>query len=369
MFLVVAAFIVVQFFSSMACASGADTGASNAHHLSNGEFVNTDGTTSNGEKNFFSVMLRFASGEFSAEPPKLGYEEFSKQSLAVPNFESSTSHDGAPTITWLGHAGVLLQISGLNLIFDPILSERASPISLFFGAKRKVRPPIQASDLPQINAILVSHNHFDHLDRKTVAAILKQSKNPATLCAYVPLKMGKWFKDIGFRCIHEFDWWDRVEINSAISVTAVPTHHWSRRGLFDRNHVLWAGFMVERTSPKPFKFLHLGDTGYSADFKEIGRRFGPIHLAAIPIGAYEPKDFMGPAHVSPAEAVKIFKDLRAESAIGIHWGTFELARESLDQPPIDLSTALQEASVPQDSFFVMKQGETKVFHQHQQTTK
>lgn len=330
---------------------------SKPHHTADG-FVNTNGLSGDGGKNFFSTMWKFASGQFKPKPPTIGYEEFEKQSLTKPSFHNQRDPNLAPTVTWLGHAGVLLQIQGLNLIFDPIFSDRASPVS-FAGPVRMVKPAFSLAELPEIDAIFVSHNHFDHLDEQTLLGILKQSKDPKKLCAYVPLKMGEWFRTRGFTCVNELDWWDRLSLGENISVVATPTQHWSRRGLFDRNHVLWAGFLIEAAGAQPFKFIHLGDTGYTQDFKEIGKRFGPIDMAAIPIGAYEPRDFMAMAHISPAEAVQAMKDLNATSALGIHWGTFELTKEALDQPPKDLAIALQAEGLSAEKFFVLKQGETK----------
>lgn len=278
--------------------------------------------------------------------------------FASPNFNTSRDVTLEPALTWLGHSGILLQIAGLNLLFDPIFSNHASPVS-FAGPQRKVKMAFRVEELPEIDALFISHNHYDHLDEETIVGLLKRSTDSKKLCAYVPLKMGKWFRDRGYTCVHEMDWWDRLNINDTMSVTATPTHHWSRRGFFDRNKVLWAGFMIEVTGLRPYKFIHLGDTGYSDDFKEIGKRFGPIDLAAIPIGAYEPRDFMAAAHVSPKEAVQIMNDLNAKSAIGIHWGTFEMTKEPLDQPPMDLSTALKDAGISSEKFFVLKHGETK----------
>jgi N-acyl-phosphatidylethanolamine-hydrolysing phospholipase D len=351
------AFVGLMF---CACASGQSAiEKSKAHHTKNG-FQNTDGKSGDGDKNFFSTMLRFASGEFKASPPQEGYESFEKNAVATPDFSFKGTEKEQANVTWLGHAGVLLQIEGMNFLFDPIFSKRASPVS-FAGAERRVRSPVQAQDLPRIDGIFISHNHYDHLDNQTIEDLLKDAKDPQKLCAYVPLKMGEWFKARGYTCVTELDWWDRVAINDKISVVATPSHHWSRRGLFDRNQVLWAGFLVEKSGPRPFRFIHVGDTGYSDDFKEIGKRLGPIDLAAIPVGAYEPRDFMQDAHVSPKEAVQIMQDLKAKKAFGIHWGTFELTKEPLDQPPVDLAKALAESQISPQDFLLFKQGESKRF--------
>ena len=195
-----------------------------AHHNASG-FVNTNGSSGDGNKNFFSTMWKFASGEFKPNPPSAGYAEFEKQWLAKPSFNKSHDAGHEPMMTWLGHAGILLQIQGLNLIFDPIFSDRASPVS-FAGVARKVKLAFSIDELPDINAIFISHNHYDHLDEKTILAILKKSKDSKKLCAYVPLRMGEWFRSKGFTCVYELDWWERLSINENISVTATPIHHY-----------------------------------------------------------------------------------------------------------------------------------------------
>ncbi len=349
-------FFLSLFFMSNACASSNTFyDSKKAHHRPDG-FVNSNGQSGDGDKNFLSVMWRFASGEFSAKPPEQGYAKFEEESLTKPDF-TAAEKTGQPTLTWLGHSGVLLQVKGLNIIFDPIFSDRASPISLF-GAKRKVKSAVQVTDLPPIDAILISHNHYDHLDKLTIRQLRKHSNDPEKFCAYVPLGMGKWFRQQDYKCVFELDWWDQKSLTGEISVTATPVHHWSRRSAFDKNKVLWAGFLIDVKGPTSWKFIHLGDTGYSEDFKEIGKRFGPIDFAAIPIGAYEPRDFMGSAHVAPHEAVTIMKDINAKRAFGIHWGSFELAKESIDQPPRDLNIAVEKAKLPPEAFFVLKQGQT-----------
>lgn len=317
--------------------------------------MNSNGVSAEGKENFFKVMFRFASGEFDPKPPKKGYRAFQKEQLVKPDLSPGAS----PSVTWLGHAGILLQSPEGNFLFDPILSLRASPVS-FLGPKRRVASPVTVKELPEIHGIFISHDHFDHLDKPTLTDLLDKQKESQPH-VYVPLGLKTWFESLGFKKVHEMDWWNETSHNDKLVIKFFPNHHWSRRSLFSKNQTLWGAFYLKGTQSEPWSFIHLGDTAYSTDFKEIGKQVGPIDLAAIPIGAYEPKSFMSKAHVDPDDAVKIFTDLNAASAVGIHWGTFEMAKEALDQPPIDLSRALIEKKIEADRFWLLKQGERRHF--------
>ena len=257
------------------------------------------------------------------------------------------------TVTWIGHATVLLQVAGVNILTDPHLSARASPVS-FAGPKRVVPPAIRLRELPPIDVVLVSHNHYDHLDAATVRALARQRAGPPRF--YVPLGLRPFFKRRGIEVSAEMDWWDRVH-DERIDVHFVPAQHWSARTLRDRNRTLWGGFVVEADG---FRFVYTGDTGYSSDFVDIGARFDGFDLAAIPIGAYAPRWFMATHHVDPAEAVQIHRDLRTRRSLAVHWGTFVLTDERLDEPPARLAEALDEAGVDRDAFWVLRHGETRV---------
>jgi len=257
------------------------------------------------------------------------------------------------TVTWIGHATVLLQIAGVNVLTDPHFSERASPLA-FAGPRRRVPPAIALADLPHIDIVLVSHNHYDHLDAASVRALARQRGGPPHF--YVPLGVRAFFERRGIAVAAEMDWWDSAS-DAALDVHFVPAQHWSGRTLHDRNRTLWGGFVVEANG---FRFIYTGDTGYSKDFAEIGRRFGAFDLAAIPIGAYAPRWFMAPHHVDPAEAVRIHRDLNATRSLGVHWGTFILTDEPLDEPPRKLADALAAAGVARDAFWVFRHGEMRV---------
>lgn len=258
-----------------------------------------------------------------------------------------------PSITWIGHATLLLRVGGMNILTDPHFSERASPVS-FAGPARVVPPAVDLAHLPHIDAVLISHNHYDHLDAATVRALAAQAGGPPTF--YVGLGLKSWFAELGITQVLELDWWETRD-NRAVSIHFVPVQHWSARTPWDDNRSLWGGFVVEHAS---LRFFFAGDTGYSQDFRDISARFGPFDLAAIPIGAYEPRWFMKAAHVDPQEAVQIHLDLAARHSIAIHWGTFDdLTDESLYEPPKALGDALAACGLGSDDFWVFGHGETR----------
>ena len=258
-------------------------------------------------------------------------------------------------VTWVGHATVLLQVSGKNILTDPHFGDRASPIS-FLGPKRHQPPGIKFEDLPKIDYVLISHNHYDHLDYKTVQRLMDSHK-PIFL---VPLGVQHWFKknvggaivDGSQRNVIALDWDDKY-LDDNLEFHFLAIQHWSARTPFDRSETLWGSWAVIHPN---FRFWFSGDLGYSQDTVDIGKKFGGFDLAAIAIGAYEPRWFMKKFHIDPVEAVQVMKDIQAKKAIGIHWGTFEgLTDEQLDQPPRDLEKTLQGTNL---DFTVLKHGET-----------
>ena len=255
-----------------------------------------------------------------------------------------------PTLTWIGHCTLLLQIAGLNVLTDPQFSQRASPVQ-FAGPQRTTPPGLAIKDLPPIDIVLISHNHYDHLDYRSVRQVAAHSPDAHF---YVPLRLGKWFRDIGIKNYTELDWWEEQE-QQHLRLVAVPTQHWSNR-TFDRNRTLWCGWVLEAAD---FKFLFIGDTGYSRDFVDIKERFGGFDLAAIPIGAYDPRWFMKEAHQNPEEAVQCMLDLNARKAVATHWGTFQLTFEEMDEPPQRLKTALAKQGLDPASFLIMAHGQTE----------
>jgi N-acyl-phosphatidylethanolamine-hydrolysing phospholipase D len=286
--------------------------------------------------------------EGAPKPPANGY----RFPMAQPDLAFLQSNRSEPSITWVGHATLLLQVAGANILTDPHFSSRASPLS-FAGPERKVPPGIALEQLPHIDLVLISHNHYDHLDEETVKRLAAQPGGPPQF--FVPLGVKPWMQAIGIERVIELDWWDSREFQG-LTLQFLPVQHWSRRSLTDTNRTLWGGWAVLHPS---LRFFFSGDTGYSQDFRDIRARLGAFDLAAIPIGAYEPRWFMGAQHVDPAQAVKIHQDLGARYSVGIHWGTFQLTDEPLDEPPFKLAEARTAAGIPGDRFFVMRHGETR----------
>lgn len=262
-----------------------------------------------------------------------------------------------PTITWLGHATFLLQIGGLNVLTDPHLSSRASPFATV-GPRRCMPPALTVAALPPIDAVLLSHNHYDHLDTATVKQLARQPGGPPLF--FVPLRLRDWFVRKGITNVVELDWWEHRACGDA-RLTFTPTQHWSARSTSDRNRTLWGGWRLDHPT---FSFFFAGDTGYSQDFADIHARLGAVDLAALPIGAYAPRWFMQVMHVDPDEAVQIMHDLHARHAVAMHWGTFVLTDEPLDEPPRRLRRALMAASLGADDFWVLQHGETRTLALH-----
>ena len=255
------------------------------------------------------------------------------------------------TFTWIGHASFLVQLGGLNILTDPVLSRRTSPVQ-WAGPARLAPLGLTFDALPKIDVVLISHNHYDHLDDPTVRRLAKRDA-PVFV---VPLGLGEWFAKRGIGNVTELDWWQSAE-PLGLKVHAVPAQHFSGRGAGDRNRTLWCGFVYEKDGQRHY---FAGDTGYGPDFADIGTRFAPIDVAMIPIGAYDPRTFMRPVHVDPDEAVRIHQDVGSRLSLAMHWGTVRLTLEPLDEPPARLSAALAAAAIPTDRFAVMAHGETRV---------
>lgn len=276
-------------------------------------------------------------------------------------FIGSNARAGAamqPAVTWIGHATVLAQLGGLNLLTDPIFSQRASPVS-FAGPVRAQPPGLALAQLPRIDLVVVSHNHYDHCDAPSLQALNEQAGGPPLFL--VPLGLKRWMSTIGVDNVVELDWWQTHRVGE-VDVVMTPVQHWSGRHLNDRMATLWGGWAVFARDAHLF---FAGDTGYSPDFGDIARRFAArqggrgFDIALIPVGAYEPRWFMKEQHVDPDEAVRMHRDLRARRSLGIHWGTFELTDEALDEPPRALARALARAGVDGDDFFLLALGQTR----------
>lgn len=257
-------------------------------------------------------------------------------------------------VTWLGHSTFLVQLDGMNILTDPIFSDRCSPVQ-WAGPKRLSPPAFSMDSLPAIDVIVISHNHYDHLDRTTVEHL------GTTARWLVPLKVKQWFEDLGIQTVQELDWWDSTRIEN-LKIFCTPVQHFSGRTPFDRNETLWAGWAIIGSKQR---FWFGGDTGYNPiQFKQIGTNLGPFELALIPIGAYDPRWIMKNHHVNPEEAVRIHQDIRSQFSIGMHWGTFILTDEPIQEPVERLNAATQAEGLPDDAFITLPLGETVHIPKH-----
>jgi L-ascorbate metabolism protein UlaG (beta-lactamase superfamily) len=255
-------------------------------------------------------------------------------------------------VTFIGHATFLLQIGGIRILTDPVWSERCSPVS--FAGPRRMRQPGQSLDaLPGVDVLLVTHNHYDHMDLPTLRQVRKRW-NPLVATG---LDNARHLAKAGIRNSVELDWWQSTDLEGA-RITYVPAQHFSSRGLFDRNRSLWGGFVIEAGNAVVY---FAGDSGYCPHFAEIGRRFPRIDLALLPVGAYEPRWFMRQHHVNPSEAVSAHLDLKARRSLGMHFGTFQLTDEAIDAPLLALREACEQAGVADSDFDVLGFGETRQY--------
>ena len=268
-------------------------------------------------------------------------------------FLRENARHSVPTVTWVGHATLLVQMDHVTFLTDPIWSERASPVS-WAGPSRWVKAGVAIEDLPPIDFVVISHNHYDHLDVETLTALA--SRNPETLFL-VPLENAELLREHGVENVRELDWGQSIEIGE-VEVHCLPSKHWSRRGVSDENKSLWAAWAV--VGPER-RFYFAGDTGYFDGFAATGAVYGPFDLAAVPIGAYEPAAIMHDSHMNPEEAVDAGLDLRAERLVGMHFGTFRLTNEPMDEPPVRFRAAAQAAGLAKENVWVLRIGETRSF--------
>lgn len=317
-----------------------------SHHTPTGFRNNYIAELGNGSGNFWKWQWERALAGLP-KPPANGYAV----ALATPEVAWIKANRTETAATWIGHATVLLQMAGVNILTDPHLTLRASPVS-FAGPKRLVAAGLALDQLPHIDMVVISHNHYDHLDESSVLTLSRQAGGGPRF--FVPLGNKAWFEELGITDVVEMDWWDKRDFKG-IEVHFTPVQHWSARGLNDRSRTLWGGWYFKTAT---FRAFFSGDTGYSKDFADIRARLGAVDFAMLPMGAYEPRWFMASQHVDPAEAIRIHQDLGARRTLGIHWGTFELTDESLDEPPRRLALELGRAGVDGAAFGVVRHGET-----------
>jgi N-acyl-phosphatidylethanolamine-hydrolysing phospholipase D len=313
-----------------------------------GRFTNPVGPLPRGSFGVrFPFFLRRMASSFGARP---GAPQ------RVPNdggFLRENARHSTPTVTWIGHATLLVQMGHVTFLTDPIWSERASPVS-FAGPPRLVPPGVALADLPPIDFVVVSHNHYDHLDLATLRALTERDAATRFL---VPLGNAALLRDEGIQRVEELDWGEQAR-HGGVAIHCLPSQHWSQRGFGDGNRALWSAWAVIADERR---FYFAGDTGYFAGFEVIGRTLGPFDLAAVPIGAYEPSAMMRASHLNPEEAVRASADLRARRALAMHFGTFDLSDEPLDEPPRRFRAAGPGAGFADDDLWVLKIGETRPF--------
>jgi L-ascorbate metabolism protein UlaG (beta-lactamase superfamily) len=258
-----------------------------------------------------------------------------------------------PTVTWVGHATLLIQLDGVNVLTDPQFSERASPLR--FAGPRRVTPPGLAFEaLPRIDVVVLSHDHYDHLDRATIER-LAATHRPRFLA---PLGFKAWLRSIGVvDGVEELDWWESRQI-AGLTLTLTPVQHWCARTPFDTDRRLWGGWAI---AGRERRVYFAGDTGYYDGFREVGRRLGPFDLAMVSIAAYEPPEIMRMTHTTPEQSLQIFTDLAARTFVAMHWGTFDLSDEPLDEPPRRLRAAARARQIADDRVWVLAHGETRPF--------
>ena len=300
-------------------------------------FINKDSTAS---KKTFSEFIQWRMTK-EKSPPRVQIE----QSDDWRNLESSSTNYAV----WIGHASFLINNGDLTIMTDPIFSERASPVA-WAGPKRMIPPSIPLADLPPIDVVVISHNHYDHLDLPSLKAL--QQANPEVVIL-VPQGDKALLEGQGLQNVHQFRWWQNIRLGKT-ELTFTPVQHWSSRGITDRNSSLWGGWFIKSPS---LSLYHAGDTGYSKDFVKTRETLGVPDVAFIPIGAYEPRWFMRTQHVNPAEAVQVALDLKAPRSFGMHWGTFILTDEPVKSPPEELKKALDDRGKASNFFTAPKPGE------------
>lgn len=264
---------------------------------------------------------------------------------------------GYRSVTWVGHSTVLLQLGPLNVLTDPVWSDRASPFQ-WIGPKRVSSPGVDFDALPEIDVVLLSHNHYDHLDEGTVRGIANRFPNAAWLC---PLRLGSLLRSFGVQHLVERDWWQTVD-TPEFSATCTPARHFSARGLGDRGDTLWCGWTI---ATDDVRIYFAGDTALFPEFDRIARETGPFDLVMLPIGAYEPRWFMQSVHMNPDDTIKAYTTMAAEMnayppCLALHWGTFRLTDEAMDEPPERFANLWRGTGLPESANWTFAIGETRV---------
>ena len=270
--------------------------------------------------------------------------------LGTPDWSTLRGGSRAATVTWIGHSTVLVQLDGVTFLTDPNWNDRSGPFSGFVGVRRYTPPGIALDDLPPIDFVLISHDHYDHLDEPTVRRLARKF-DPVFI---VPKGIKSWLADRGITNAVELDWGESVSLEG-LTVICTPAQHGGGRTALDQGRRLWSSWVVLGSK----RFYFAGDTGYYRHFKLAGDAFGPFDLAALPIGSYTPREIAKPVHISPEEAVQAAVDLRAAHFLGVHWGTFALAREPYDEPPARLLAEVGRRHLDPAAAWILEPGETR----------
>ncbi len=329
--LVVSLSVIVGYFLSVKGYNGP-----RSDHFDGTTFHNPSGRATNG----FAQVWRYFRTRQPDRWPKIKNPFVREEALPAPPVNGIQ-------YTFVNHSTFLLQCQGINLLTDPIWSERCSPMP-FAGPARQRPPGLRLESLPKIDLVLLTHNHYDHWDAPTLRQIIKKW-NPQFV---VPLGLAATLKAYGAQEVVELDWWQAATV-CGLTIKALPANHFSSRGLFDRDKTLWAGYSI---GTKVHKIYFVGDTGYSDIFKKVGKEEGPFDLAFIPIGAYLPRWFMSPIHTSPEEAVKIHQDIFSRQSVAMHFGTFPLADDGPERAVAELQAALETEGIAASDFLVPEEG-------------
>jgi N-acyl-phosphatidylethanolamine-hydrolysing phospholipase D len=315
------------------------------HHLPDGTFRNPEGSPVR------SKDVKFSYRQFTKEKKKIDLtvpkDHVVDKKTVLSNLKEYENED---YIAWIGHATFLIKLGNTTIITDPVFSKNAGP--LIFGPDRFTEPALNLDEIPKTDLFLLTHNHYDHLDKSTIRRF--PFKNAKIL---LPLKLGKYFKP-RFKDINEMDWYDEIKINDGLKVTFLPAIHWSKRSLTDTNKTLWGNFLIEH---KGKKILFACDTGYGNIYKDLGKKYGPIDITIINIGAYNFKPMFDKSiyHTTPEEALNIAQDLKSKKVIGMHWGTFVLSLEPIMEPPKRFKDNAENFGFNKEDAIIFKVGEFK----------
>jgi N-acyl-phosphatidylethanolamine-hydrolysing phospholipase D len=316
------------------------------HHTANG-FRNPPGSPGRGGD--FGDWAGFFFRRFAQRPSEVVLPD--GHVLAEGEVRAGLNgQNGADSVTWLGHASFLIRLDGCTILTDPFLTDYASPLAPL-GPKRFAPPALRPEQLPPIDIVLLSHNHYDHLDLPTIEALADKQR----IQAIVPLRLAGYLESRGYPKVQELDWHDRTEAHG-LGLTALPAIHFSKRTLFDRNQTLWTGYAIESRRKR---VLFAGDTAYGPIFAELAAGLDRFDLALLPIGAYEPRLLMRGSHTNPEEAVQIARELRVERIVAMHWGSIALTDEPPFEPPERFRRAASAAGYRDDKAWVMRIGETR----------